>query len=114
MGGCQMTLNLSLNFDGKLKHLNFEDREQIISGIGNQLEKMNKFGNSVDARVSLRQFSRRTLRDLPMISASVTVYTRLGKFIAKGFEYGIDSSVNKAVKKIETQIMKVKSKSLGI
>ena len=109
-----MTLNLSLNFDGKLKHLNFEDREQIISGIGDKLEKMDRFGNDVYAKVSLKQFARRTLRDLPMISATVTVYTRLGRFIAKGFEYGIDSSVNKAVKKIETQIMKVKSKSLGI
>ncbi|MEK6856817.1 MAG: hypothetical protein AABX49_02260 [Nanoarchaeota archaeon] len=102
-------VNLSMQFAGKLETLNQYDREAVKSWVEGFLEKHEKIVSNGELNLRLEQRERK-FRGIPLFECRANFFTKKGKFVATGEEYGIKQCVNIALNRVRKQLLKKKEK----
>ena len=104
-----MVGNVSMRFGGKFAELSPIDRMYIRHMVLRRVYNSRVLDG--DVAVNLVHHTQK-FRRIPLFSTTVRLYNHMGRFVARGHEYGIGQSLNEALKKIEGQVIKQKTKRI--
>jgi len=106
-----MSLDLSIQFAGRLKRLTNVDRKQVYVTAYNLAKRHAKFIDEGKLRVYLMQRKERT-RQVPLFYCKASYFNAEKCVVASGSEYGIVPVLNQALDRIKGMLIQEKEKSV--
>ena len=104
---------VSVKFAGKLRTLASIDRRNIKQSIRELVNKRGRVIRAGSLNLDITQNSHK-FRQTPLFYCRARLWNRGKKVIAIGQEYGIWQTVDRALNKIEQQLIQHKEKGLGL
>ena len=102
---------ISVRFAGKLRRLNPIDKRGIKEDISGLVGKYRRVLRAGALKLNIRQNSEK-LKKVPLFLCKVRFWGRGKSIAAHGSEYGINQTVDKALRRVEHRLIRDKERGL--
>ena len=106
-------VSVSVKFAGKLRNLASVDRDGIKQTVRELVNRRGRVINKGALSLDITQNSHK-FRQTPLFLCRARLWNNGKKVIAIGEEYGIGQTVDRALNKIEQQLIQYKERKLGV
>jgi len=104
-------VEVSVKFDGELKRLASVDRKIIAEAVKDLVRKRERVFNGGVLNLDIKQNDRK-FRNIPLFFCRARLWKPGKLVVAKGSEYGVWQTVDKALDRIESRLILEKERGL--